>query len=1382
MDARLPCRVARRAALALTAILTVSGRAAHADERPVRIGLNVWPGSAALTFAHEKLSLFAKHKLVERRDFELVHHDNYPTMVERFVGGSIDVTQLSIYDAVEAIAKGKRFAAFAVPVDNRGYDLLVTRPDRAAAIKSARDLRGRKVAFADGSIGEFLVRRLLAESGLRFEDITPRHYPHLTAWCAVKQGFVDAGIVIFPVWEPSYPEIAGTQNYSLPNLWVIGEETLKERPRLPVALLEIWEEAQTAIRRNPNVFDDYMVKRFRFARLAACGAQPTETAAASEVMLRELRARVPLLSLARSSAAYWQPGGGEDIWRKADQIAGFLLGQRRSAGQQKLLRGFRTSPERWLRRDWLEQKGFLRPPTSPDRPAAVAAAGKVAAYDGAPPRGAASWFDRWDGRRGKAACALCAVIPLPLLVLLGLLLRRRLRWRRLPLAVTLLLVWSAAAGTSSWIYRRSFSTLRLVTVVWPNEKACEREFGAARSLLEQQLGRPVQLRIIDIAEAQPTLNRAAYDVFSMSAGIYVNLVGAESLRYLGRFEFREHGLIRNAYRSAIVARVGSGIRTFADLRSRRVVYVDSRSSSGYLVPHHFFANLRDYLEQHPALRARHFPSVAPDRIPKNLELEFQYFFSGDHGASRQLLDLGQADAIATGDFEARDPKIYGTDRYLIVGDIPIEIPTQILTVRRSLPESTASRVVEVFRSGLVHLPLGEQRKMVGFKPETSGAEGAMAASAFTTLRRIASRKAAEEAGAVKKGPQEVWLLESESRFRITERIQKTSGIKVARGINDLEGKPVGLHLEWRNVFKDVEGGSAEVTVYGQDACARPLLDILHRTAGQSRWRCDPPGAGDRPHAIKCWTKHRTDKKLLEAVAWLISFWHLSAAQPRALLDRRSHEFRATVDSLPVGTTEAPIALRGPALGDCRLAALVPLGDLSPTGLRANAQLTVFDGGQPKRFRLQDDVSKLSIITPLSVQGMLPWESRMPLYLVMGVGAVCLIVVGAGARRLLRRRAVRPDPTFKAIRNIYIVGNPVKSSDMFFGRDQEFQQIRHWVLHNGPKVILLKGGRRSGKTSILFQIANGRLGADAGVPAFLDFHSIAPRLRQDDDVALRICDAILAAEVFHSIAISSDGGPAERLLTTVDRALASIAPRPLVLLGDEAEALEALIADGQLSVRAFQWLRPLFDRHVFLIATSSRQFGSHLGPMVNSITQIKDISLFSFEDAAALVQQPVAGQLRYQPGAVEAIFRLSGGQPFFVQYICQTLIQQINLQHKRRVVLSLDLAGVIDFVVRNPHGHLHETWRALAPAEQSALAALANAIRHGHEFLDDATILRMMQERRFPGDAGSLHAALAGLLQRTHLLERQANKVRYRCDLLRHWIRYSYQTGEDLDAR
>ena len=75
-------------------------------------------------------------------------------------------------------------------------------------------------------------------------------------------------------------------------------------------------------------------------------------------------------------------------------------------------------------------------------------------------------------------------------------------------------------------------------------------------------------------------------------------------------------------------------------------------------------------------------------------------------------------------------------------------------------------------------------------------------------------------------------------------------------------------------------------------------------------------------------------------------------------------------------------------------------------------------------------------------------------------------------------------------NPYVAGNPIRSQDIFFGREDVFEFIRNKLGLTRKNIsIVLHGERRTGKTSILYQIENGRLG-ESFVPVYIDLQEMA----------------------------------------------------------------------------------------------------------------------------------------------------------------------------------------------------------------------------------------------------------------------------------------------------
>jgi archaellum biogenesis ATPase FlaH len=382
-----------------------------------------------------------------------------------------------------------------------------------------------------------------------------------------------------------------------------------------------------------------------------------------------------------------------------------------------------------------------------------------------------------------------------------------------------------------------------------------------------------------------------------------------------------------------------------------------------------------------------------------------------------------------------------------------------------------------------------------------------------------------------------------------------------------------------------------------------------------------------------------------------------------------------------------------------------------------------------------------------------------------------------------------DKDFNPIKNPYIVGNAIKSKEMFFGREDDFKNIENWITTDGPKVILLIGGRRSGKSSILLQILEGRL-HQAGEAVLCDFQKMVPRIKQDEDFPYEVGKAILENpkfKPFEADFLKDDNTSwTVRLDLLVQNCLNLIKPRKLMILCDEFESIERLFKSC-LSANALSWIKEIHNLPVHFVMTGSREFENNtVRAVLTHIAQMYPLHELSQQDTLALIQNPIGDNLSYKDEVPEIIYRLSGGQPFYTQYICHTLVNHVNSELKRNYVVAEDFDGVIDFIVRHPTGHIQETWKSFSNQDSApkyrreTLAALAHTIRHSKEYVSSSKIFKTVRKQRFNVDKPGLYKTLAGFIQNTRLLETKNDNYRFRIDILRHWITYTFPTGEYIE--
>ena len=374
-----------------------------------------------------------------------------------------------------------------------------------------------------------------------------------------------------------------------------------------------------------------------------------------------------------------------------------------------------------------------------------------------------------------------------------------------------------------------------------------------------------------------------------------------------------------------------------------------------------------------------------------------------------------------------------------------------------------------------------------------------------------------------------------------------------------------------------------------------------------------------------------------------------------------------------------------------------------------------------------------------------------------------------------------EPGFAPISpNPYIVGNPIRGRAMFFGREAEFELVRKRFQHSPTGGLLVFcGERRSGKTSILFQILDGRLGPDF-VPVLVDMQSMA--IDSEADFLAKLTEEVKGSlgEAGRSLALPDFEPGANRaaVFQSFIQSVLEVHPtKKLILLFDEYELFEKKIDAGVLGEDILHILSSLMEGHsVFLIFTGSQ----HLEARRRDYWRIlgkslyRTISYLQRDDALRLIRQPVEGQARYEDDAVEKIYRLTAGQPFYTQAVCQSLVDLLNERRTPLATTAL-LDEVVTGMVENPLPQMIFLWDTLERDEKLVLALLAEALPDGTDGTPVTSLSRMIRQRQYPLDLAP--ARLATVLEKLFRSEFLSKDDRahppayaFRMDLWRLWIR------------
>jgi HAMP domain-containing protein len=375
------------------------------------------------------------------------------------------------------------------------------------------------------------------------------------------------------------------------------------------------------------------------------------------------------------------------------------------------------------------------------------------------------------------------------------------------------------------------------------------------------------------------------------------------------------------------------------------------------------------------------------------------------------------------------------------------------------------------------------------------------------------------------------------------------------------------------------------------------------------------------------------------------------------------------------------------------------------------------------------------------------------------------------------REIRPNP--------YLFGNPIKNKEMFFGRRAEFALAREKLARAaGGVTLVFFGDRRSGKTSILYQLKNGELGNDF-VTVFVDLQGLATVTSEEEfyeSVAVEISEAVPAAK---SSPIWPVGKGAKGFREFLHRILHSLRDKRLVILFDEYETIDVLINRDCLSAQVVLFLASLTEAEppISFVLSGSRSIEQQLSPNWAALipkSYAIEVGLLSREDALALIQNPLAGLVEFDFGIPIGIVRLTGGHPYYTQVVCQNLVDHLN-RVRHNLCDARNLVAVVDEVLQNPPPQMLYFWKQLAIPEKITLSLLAEAL--GDEGSSATTVDLMARVAEYPVGEPITEYMLRQILDlfsaKRHLEEPEKGRFRFQLDLFRLWIRRAHSMWQVL---
>lgn len=296
-------------------------------------------------------------------------------------------------------------------------------------------------------------------------------------------------------------------------------------------------------------------------------------------------------------------------------------------------------------------------------------------------------------------------------------------------------------------------------------------------------------------------------------------------------------------------------------------------------------------------------------------------------------------------------------------------------------------------------------------------------------------------------------------------------------------------------------------------------------------------------------------------------------------------------------------------------------------------------------------------------------------------------------------------------NPYIAGDPIRSEQKFFGREDVLRRVKNVLQNPTTNAIVLFGQRRIGKTSILLQLANRLRKEGAYTPVYFDLQDKAskPLAGLLYDLACGINNA-LGKEPPPPEQFDDEGYYFRKEF--LPSAASSISEGGLVLLFDEFDVLDS-ISSRQAGQAFFpylrQWMSELSLVHfVFVIGRRPEDLSTDTHSAFKT-ARASLVSRLDRESAEAMIRQSEhEGSRVWSDAAVERVWELCQGHAFLTQLMCSVVFERMNDLSSSEAV-QVQESHVDDSVgeaLDQGANAFHWVWGGLPPAERVVVAAMA----------------------------------------------------------------------------
>jgi NitT/TauT family transport system substrate-binding protein len=215
-----------------------------------KLGIEPWLGYGQWHVAAAK-DLFKAAKL---EDVQLVNFTEDKDLNAALASGQLDGANIATHTAMAMVAAGLPVKIVSLLDFSLSADAIIAGSD----IKSVADLKGKNVAYEEGTTSDILLNYALASHGMTIDDITKVPMPAADAGSALIAGRVPVAVTYEPYISSARAQdknvqllfAAGEDPGLVSDVFVVRDDVLKSKPGQVLAMLKAWDLALAEYKAN----------------------------------------------------------------------------------------------------------------------------------------------------------------------------------------------------------------------------------------------------------------------------------------------------------------------------------------------------------------------------------------------------------------------------------------------------------------------------------------------------------------------------------------------------------------------------------------------------------------------------------------------------------------------------------------------------------------------------------------------------------------------------------------------------------------------------------------------------------------------------------------------------------------------------------------------------------------------------------------------------------------------------------------------------------------------------------------------------------------------------------------------------------------------------